>query len=75
MKKELGSGTCEVKFHQLDITDQGSIDRLKDHVSSAHGGLDILVNNAGIAYMVRRGTPRKFLLLMPAVLKEHEILK
>jgi len=46
-----GQRKCsELRFHQLDIADQGSIDRLKQHLQQQHGGLDILVNNAGIAY-------------------------
>lgn len=38
------------KFHQLDITDQASIERLRDFLKNTYGGVDILVNNAGIAY-------------------------
>lgn len=39
------------KFHLLDVTNQASIDRLREHLKKAHGGFDILINNAGI------GTP------------------
>ena len=46
------SSSATLKFHQLDITDQRSIDTLRDHIRNAHGGLDILINNAGIAYKV-----------------------
>ena len=42
------------KFHQLDIDDQTSIERLRDFLLEKYGGLDILVNNAGIAYKVSR---------------------
>lgn len=35
-------------FHQLDITDQTSIDRFKQHLQTTHGGIDILINNAGV---------------------------
>jgi len=38
------------KYHQLDITDQKSIDKLRDYLVEHHGGLDVLVNNAGIAF-------------------------
>jgi NAD(P)-dependent dehydrogenase (short-subunit alcohol dehydrogenase family) len=36
--------------HQLDVTDQHSIDRLRADVTTDFGRLDILVNNAGILY-------------------------
>ena len=42
------------RFHQLDITDKKSIDRLKDHLVKEHGGLEVLVHNAGIAFKVSR---------------------
>ncbi|CAG0898615.1 unnamed protein product [Darwinula stevensoni] len=37
-------------FHQLDIDDQKSIEKLRDFLQEKHGGLDLLVNNAAIAY-------------------------
>jgi len=36
--------------HQLDVTDQDSIDRLRAEVAAQFGRLDILVNNAAILY-------------------------
>ena len=36
--------------HQLDVTDQLSIDRLLKDVTADFGQLDVLVNNAGILY-------------------------
>ncbi|KAF7284405.1 hypothetical protein GWI33_022191 [Rhynchophorus ferrugineus] len=36
-------------FHQLDITDENSINAFKDHIKTTYGGLDILINNAGVA--------------------------
>jgi len=45
--KEEGLSPC---FHQLDITDQTSVEKLKDFLVEKYGGLDVLVNNAGIAY-------------------------
>lgn len=40
------------KFHQLDIDDTASIERLYNFLKVNYGGLDVLVNNAGIAYKV-----------------------
>jgi NAD(P)-dependent dehydrogenase (short-subunit alcohol dehydrogenase family) len=37
-----------IAFHQLDVTDLGSVDRLDRHVRSEFGRLDALVNNAGV---------------------------
>lgn len=36
------------KFHQLDITDETSINALRDHIKDTYGGIDILINNAAI---------------------------
>lgn len=41
------------RFHQLDITDQISVNKFKDYIKSTHGGLDILINNAAIAFKVK----------------------
>lgn len=38
------------KYHQLDITDQASVDKFKDYLKQTYGGLDILINNAAIAF-------------------------
>ena len=38
------------KYHQLDITDTGSVQRLKEFMVEKYGGIDVLVNNAGMAY-------------------------
>lgn len=43
--KDKGSS---VRYHQLDITDTASIDRLRTFVEDECGRCDILVNNAGI---------------------------
>ncbi|XP_022080042.1 carbonyl reductase [NADPH] 3-like isoform X2 [Acanthaster planci] len=37
-------------YHQLDILEQSSIDKVRAHLEKEHGGLDILINNAGIAF-------------------------
>jgi NAD(P)-dependent dehydrogenase (short-subunit alcohol dehydrogenase family) len=34
---------------ELDVTDQGTVDRAAEEVGTRFGGLDVLVNNAGIA--------------------------
>lgn len=44
-------------FHQLDIDDQESVNRLRDYLKDTYNGLDILVNNAGIAYKHASLTP------------------
>jgi NAD(P)-dependent dehydrogenase (short-subunit alcohol dehydrogenase family) len=38
----------DVQPHQLDVTDQASVDRLVDWVDTRLGRADVLVNNAGI---------------------------
>lgn len=38
------------KYHQLDITDPSSIEKLRDFLKEKYGGLDVLINNAGIAF-------------------------
>jgi carbonyl reductase 1 len=43
------------KFHQLDVTDQKSLDTFYRYMKKEYGGIDILVNNAAIAYKVRYG--------------------
>ena len=48
--KELEELNLKPSYHQLDITDQSSINKFRDYLSEKHGGLDVLVNNAGIAY-------------------------
>ncbi|KAJ9549965.1 hypothetical protein OSB04_022508 [Centaurea solstitialis] len=43
------SGSPDVVFHQLDVTDPASIASLADFIDARFGKLDILVNNAGVA--------------------------
>ena len=50
--KALNGEGLQPKFHQLDLNDKASIDRLKNFIQSTYGGLDVLVNNAGLAYKV-----------------------
>ncbi|XP_063835067.1 carbonyl reductase [NADPH] 1-like [Ostrinia nubilalis] len=37
-------------YHQLDITEDKSIETFRDFIKQKHGGIDILVNNAAIAF-------------------------
>ncbi len=46
--EELNREGLDVVFHQLDVTDPISIERVADYVEREFGRLDILVNNAGI---------------------------
>ena len=47
VKKLNGEGLQPI-FHQLDLNDTDSIERIKTFLLTNYGGLDILVNNAGI---------------------------
>jgi carbonyl reductase 1 len=38
------------RFHQLDVTDQKSVETFHDFIKNEHGGINVLVNNAAIAY-------------------------
>lgn len=49
--QELGDKRhSEVRFYQLDITNQQSAEKLASHLKKEHSGLDVLVNNAGFAF-------------------------
>ena len=50
--KDLNGEGLQPKFHQLDLVDKTSCEKLKSFLQSNYGGLDILVNNAGMAYKV-----------------------
>lgn len=41
-------------YHQLDICNAESREKLAKFIKENYGGLDVLVNNAGIAYKVIR---------------------
>jgi NAD(P)-dependent dehydrogenase (short-subunit alcohol dehydrogenase family) len=47
--QELAEEGLDVGYHQLDVTDPESIQRLATTIEQEYGRLDILVNNAGIA--------------------------
>ncbi|MCA0455595.1 MAG: SDR family oxidoreductase [Chloroflexi bacterium] len=38
----------DVSFHQLDVSDEGSVERLRQFVQAEYGRLDVLVNNAAV---------------------------
>ena len=46
--KEKLNGGDRIDFHLLDVTNQGSINVLKDYILNTYGTIDILFNNAGI---------------------------
>jgi len=48
--KALEKEGLKPKFHQLDICDKSSVEKLRDDMVSEYGGIDVLVNNAGIAF-------------------------
>jgi len=50
LSKELN--VTNIKYYQLDITSQESINKLRDHVMEKFGGLDVLINNSGVLLKV-----------------------
>ena len=40
----------DVVFHELDVSDAASVEKMKNYVEDEVGRLDILINNAGINY-------------------------
>ncbi|CAH1238296.1 CBR1 [Branchiostoma lanceolatum] len=55
--QKLKSEGLNPSFHQLDITNEQSIQALKQHLQDKHGGLDVLVNNAGFAHKMASTAP------------------
>ncbi|KAE9547917.1 hypothetical protein FO519_008876 [Halicephalobus sp. NKZ332] len=49
--KKLPTRKADVKFHQLEITDDESCRTFSSYLKSTHGGIDVLINNAGILFM------------------------
>ena len=49
LKHEIGAKiSSDLIYHQLDVTNSGSITRLHDYVLSEYAGADVLVNNAAV---------------------------
>ena len=44
------------KYHQLDLNDETSVLKFRDHLTSTYGGLDVLVNNAAILFPFKEGS-------------------
>ncbi|XP_052237898.1 carbonyl reductase [NADPH] 3-like [Dreissena polymorpha] len=55
--KKLNEEGLKPLFHQLDITDDASVRRMRDFLQMNYGGLDVLVNNAAIAYKMAAKEP------------------
>ncbi len=45
---EIADSQSKIVYHQLDVTDQGSIHNIGEFVRREYGRLDVLINNAGI---------------------------
>jgi len=51
VNNELGSKKqSEIRYHQLDITDEASCKSFADYLKKEHGQIDVLINNAGFAF-------------------------
>lgn len=50
--KEIQKHGYNPKFHQLDISDQNSVDKFQKYLKTKYGGIDILINNAGVIFWV-----------------------
>lgn len=55
----LAQGLTDVIFHQLDITDAASVERLRTFIYETYGddGIDVLCNNAALAFPANDPTP------------------
>lgn len=54
--KKLG---LQPRYHQLDVDDESSVLRFRDHLKDTHGGLDVLVNNAAILIRFQHGASQE----------------
>lgn len=59
--KKLKALGLSPEFHQLDVNDQESVNKLRDHIKNTYAGIDLLVNNAGIMYKETPDDHAKFL--------------
>jgi carbonyl reductase 1 len=66
--EELKKENILVNFHQLDISDQDSIDKFALYLKEKHGGLDVLVNNAGVFIEVFKQLKSTHLILIIIIL-------
>lgn len=48
--KRLREAGLDVSFHQLDVTDRASVERLARDIEAGPGRWDVLVNNAGVLF-------------------------
>ena len=55
--KQLEGEGLKPKYHQLDIDDVASVERLRGDMVSEYGGIDVLINNAAIAFKSADTTP------------------
>lgn len=55
--EELGKVGLKPFYFQLDLDDEASVLKLRDHLAETHGGLDVLVNNAAVMFPMT--TPRE----------------
>ena len=49
-KDALGGPDLDLRFHQLDVTNDDSVNALAAYLQSEFGGIDVLVNNAGVLF-------------------------
>jgi NAD(P)-dependent dehydrogenase (short-subunit alcohol dehydrogenase family) len=47
LKRAGGASASKLAGHQVDVTDEASVQQLIDEIASEHGGLDVLVNTVG----------------------------
>lgn len=48
------------RYHQLNVDEEESVLKLRDHLKETHGGLDVLVNNAAILIRFQKGSAEEF---------------